>query len=202
MKGMLYQYFCDIPMWLMATMLYFFVIGILFIIRDWREGLPYNISVASQQGDWALIGIILIGVEIVRRQQNLLAPWLESWNIQIIWLTVSIIFGIIYQWVVIAKSREWGTVADAFHNLFIAPLLVFMLGATLPVIFIYGEYYEKVAAIMFGWVWFLTLIFDASQGRLQQAKWLWEQRGIDLPLHEPPALYSNGRKYMLGARKK
>ncbi|TRZ64538.1 MAG: hypothetical protein D4Q79_01320 [Spirochaetia bacterium] len=169
MKG-IYWFLWQCPMWAIALTLVFLVIGILFIIRDWREGLPYNVSVASQQGGLALIGVILIGVEIIKRQQS--SPlWMGSLDFQLILLTISVIFGIVYQWIVVAKSNEWGTAADAYHNLFVAPLLLFMLGATVPVILL-GTRLEWNFSIFFLTIWFATLVYDWFHGRLQQTRWL------------------------------
>ncbi len=177
MKG-IYWFLWQCPMWAIALALCFLIIGILFIIRDWREGLPYNISVASQQGDLALIGIILIGVEILKRQ-TFSASWMGNFNFQLILLLVSVIFGIVYQWIVVVSSKRWGTAADAFHNLLIAPLLVFMLGSTVPVILSCGTRLEWNFAIFLLSVWLATLVFDWVHGRLQQTKWL-ANHGVDL----------------------
>ena len=170
MKG-IYWFLWSCPIWAIALALYFLVIGILFIIRDLREGLPYNISVASQQGDLVLIGIILIGAEIIKRQ-TVSMLWMGDFNFQLILLAVSVFFGTFYQWVVVSKNKEWGTAADAFHNLFIVPLLVFMLGATVPVILLCGTKLEWNFAIFFLVIWFATLVFDWFYGRLQQKKWI------------------------------
>ncbi len=178
MKG-IYWFLWQCPMWAMALILCFFVIGILFIIRDWREGLPYNISVASQQGDLALIGVILIGVAILKREA-VCALWMGEIGFQLILFVVSVGFGIIYQWAVVIWDGRWGTAADAYHNLFVAPLLVFMLGVTVPVILL-GTRSEWNFSIFFLLVWFLTLVYDWFHGRLQQTRWL-ADHGIDLPL--------------------
>ncbi|MFA5098899.1 MAG: hypothetical protein WC461_01620 [Candidatus Paceibacterota bacterium] len=178
MEG-IYEFLYWCPMWAVAGALYFLVIGILFIIRDWQEGLPYNISVASQQGDLALIVAILIGVEILKRQQSL-PEWMGT-NFQFILFAVSVSFGLLYQLVVFFLGNKWGTAADAFHNMFIAPLLLFMLVTTVPVTVLYGVWFEKTCVIFCLLVWLLTLLFDIIDGRLQQPEWH-ADHGIDLPL--------------------
>lgn len=175
MKG-IYWFLWQCPTWAIALALYFLVIGILFIIRDLREGLPYNISVASQQGGLALIGVILIGVEILKRQ-TVSTPWMGDFNFQSILFAVSVFFGTFYQWMVVSKSKKWGTAADAYHNLFIASLLVFMLGSTMPIILLCGTRLEWNFTISFLVIWLATLAFDWFHGRLQQTAWL-ASRGI------------------------
>ena len=167
------------PMWATAFLLYFFCIGILFIIRDYFEKLPYNISVASQQGDPALIGCILIGVEIIKKQ-TVLAWWLDL-PFQFILLGSSIIVGAVYQLLYSIKAILWKTVADSYHNVIVAPLLVFLLGATLPVVILYGSKIDTIFSALLFLIWAVTLSFDNETGRLQQQKWL-AKHGIRLPL--------------------
>jgi hypothetical protein len=168
------------PFWGTAVLLYFLVINVLFVIRDWREKLPYNISVASQQGDPILMGIIFIGAVIIGRHPDLV-PWLNDTNFQKFWVSVSISIGFIDHFIVIKSSKSLGTLADAYHNLFIIPLLVFFLGATIPVIYLYGTVIEQVFSSIFLLVWVLTFEFDYKHGRLQQTKWF-ADHGIELPL--------------------
>lgn len=171
------------PIWLLAFLLVFFAINILFIIRDYREGFPYNISVGSQQGTLFLVVAILIGATIVQRQP-VLASWLDGRLAQIFWMLISIVIsitiGAIYQ-VTVVTLEGWGKLADTYHNLFVVPLMVFFLGVTAPVVFIYGTETETLAfvALMGGWA--TCVLIDYLYDRLQQQKWLAE-RGIHLPL--------------------
>jgi len=175
----IYAFLHWFPMWAMALILYFLCIGILFIMRDYFEKLPYNISVASQQGDLALIGCILIGVEIIKKQEAL-APWMGE-VFQIMLIILSIVVGIAYQSIVFASSKSWGTIADAYHNMVIAPVLVFSFGITLPAISLYGTLIEKMFVYAFFLIWIITLSFDLKTGRLQQSKWL-AKHGILVPI--------------------
>ena len=56
------------PIWLMVLILDFICVDIFYIGREITEGLPYNISWASQYGDRFLIAIIIIGCLILNRE--------------------------------------------------------------------------------------------------------------------------------------
>lgn len=174
----IYGFLYNCPTWAIALGLEFFCIGILFIMRDWYEKLPYNISVASQQGDHGIIGLVLIGVEVLKRQKHL-PDWARNIVFDMPAIAVIILLaGSFYHWLVThSKLNDSQTIADTYHNKVIVPLFVILIGILAPIIWMYGTGFEQVAAILLVLVWPATMIFDVKQGRLQQTKWLLE-RGL------------------------
>lgn len=180
MEG-IYLFLYQCPVSTFFAVLAFLVIGILFIIRHWREGLPYNISVASQQGDFVLIWAFASHVEILQRQ-TVFASWMNDLGFQWYCFLAAVAFGLLYEFVVILK---WGinnaTLADTYHNLFVAPLLLYGAFITMPILVEYGTHYELAQTFFSGMIWLLTIISDSNDGRLQQPQWL-AKYGIRLPL--------------------
>lgn len=164
------------PMWATALALYFLIIGILFVLRDYFEKLPYNISVASQQGDLALIGSILIAVEIIKRHPEI-RPWI---GLQVMFICLGVFIGAVTFEMSSVEKREI-TVADTYHSFVIIPLLVFLLGASLLVVYSYGTLVEKIFFFLFPAIWFSLVCFDAKTGRLEQPEWL-AKHGICVPI--------------------
>lgn len=177
---------CPIPA--LAIGLIFACIGVLFVIRDIFEKLPYNVSVASQQGGCALIYCVLVAADIVGRSSDLqFHQWnllTNDHNIQVLWFVLCIAIGMAGDNLAIHTTKKYGrieTIADTYHNLCVVPLLVFLMGISFPVIFTGGtksEIYSACGAIA---LWVLTFCFDFFTGRLKQPIW-WAQRGIFLPL--------------------
>lgn len=171
-----YGFFSWLPMWAAASLLSFLCLGILFIIRDITEKFPYNVSVSSQQGDWALIAVILMGMELVKGRE-FLAPWM-GFKFQFFTFGVSILISVFYN--IIVLWREKGKrifPADVFHNCFIFPLLLSLLILLLPVIFLFGPFWQKLIAISLVGFWIFSFLFDVADNRLQQRPWL-KRRGV------------------------
>lgn len=166
--------------------MYFLIIGALFVIRDYFEKLPYNISVASQQGDFALICAILIATEIIKGHQGL-EFYARSVFYQGVWLGFSIIAGFAYQVLTIYnRSKKKGvTWADSYHNLVIVSLLVFLMGISLPIVILYGTFPEVIFFSLFVVIWIGLVLFDAETGRLNQPEWL-AKHGIHVPIKRVP----------------
>jgi hypothetical protein len=61
---------------------------------------------------------------------------------------------------------------DTYHNLFIVPLLIFLLATMLPVTFYYGTWFEVSSTVFFGVLWLVLMLFDWRTGRLDQPEWM------------------------------
>jgi len=157
------------PFWVVALFLDFFVIDILFIGREKFEGYPYNISWSSQYGDRALIGCILLGDCVL--QQKGMPPALGG-SYSTICLIVGVSAGLIDSVVVLWRDHwKFGTNMDTYHNIVIVSLLVYILGLTVPVIFMAGTLSEKLAAVVLSLIWVATFVYDVKTGRINQPKW-------------------------------
>ena len=160
------------PIWAVAIVLDFLCIDILYIGREAFEGFPYNISKSSQLGDRALIGCALISATIL--QGRVALPWwLGSELFQILIAVASILTGILWQVFVLLKTNNRSvTKMDTYHNVFIAPLFMYLLVTGLPVIYIYGSIHEKGLTGLFILLWIELVAYDAKNGRLDQCDWL------------------------------
>lgn len=157
----IYWFLKIIPIWALTVFLFFVCLNVLFILRDKLEGLPYNISVCSQQGDTALIISILIAVE--RLQKGIILPnWAQPLAFQFLCLGIAASAGIIDTTVVTIFGDSWHeqTIADRYHNLFALPLLVFFILASLPIL-LKEQWWEIMITIFLFGVWVSAFLFDS-----------------------------------------
>jgi hypothetical protein len=147
-------------------------IDILYFGRERFEGFPYNICWSSQYGDRALIGCVLIGTTVLQRSLSV-PVWSADGDNQCMLLVVSGSIAVIWNTIVLAKSGfRLGTTMDTYHNFFIVPLFVFLLGTMLPVTFQFGSATEKIMTASFVLFWIAMVWCDLKTKRLNQPKWL------------------------------
>ena len=160
-----------LPIWASALILYGVTTGVIYVARDFFEGLPYQVAYSAQIGDSALIGAVLIAATILQRGDPL-PLWLSSGSFHLLAAIVSVSFGI--TWWALDRPSHWG---DIYHHLFVAPL-IFYLGVTLlPVILINGTKVEKLSVLCFALIWVTLVAFDLKHGRMNQRQWL-QNRGV------------------------
>jgi hypothetical protein len=158
-----YYFLVNCPTWVVFTFLYTILIGALLPIRKWKEGLPYNNSFASEYGDIALILVVQIGAEVLKRGSA--NDCLRTTELYYGMFAVCV--GILWQ--LVAPSRNLG---DTFHNVVGVPTIIYFLSITVLHALWPATLTEKVAMITFGVAWLLLVIYDAKSGRLDQQKWL------------------------------
>ena len=164
------------PIGFAAFVLWFLVVGVLHIGREHYEGLAYNVSRASEYGDSALVGCILIGLEVLKRNgaPDLMNSNMYGW----IWCAIAVATAVVWELSVL-KQNGWRfveTVMDTYHNLFVVPVLVYLLGTMVPITFRRGTMGEMILTCLMAALLPVLVISDARQGRLQQCKWLWDNR--------------------------
>lgn len=162
------------PIWFTFAVVFFLCIGILPLGRRYFEGFPYNIALSSAYGDVALIVCVMIGTTVLQRAG---APeWLHRYQLAI--GVVSVGVGI-FDATVIAGGFRKNTVIDNYHNVVVVPLLLYLVLFTeLPIVFDRGKLAEFSGFLICGGIWVATLVYDWTEGRLQQTKWLQEQGKI------------------------
>ena len=159
------------PLWLTFAVLYFLCIGILHIGRWAFEGHAYNTSLASEYGDVALITVVLIGVTAMSRQSHITGV-LGVLDFQVTLVGMCLIAGLASNFYLNATE-----VMDIYHNIFVLPLLAYLILTTVPVIFKYGTALEKTATVISIAVWTLPGLVDILTGRLDQRQWLHNHGG-------------------------
>ncbi len=173
---MIYDLLAQVPIWLAAFVLVILCVGVLHPMREANEGFPYNISYASEVGDICLITIVLIGLTVLQQrglptitlQNGASADWgnFARW-----WGWLSLALAILWP-TCIRVLQGKGTWTDFYHNIFIVPLLFFLLGVAGPLIWFVGSGQEFIWACLLLYAWAGLLLYDNFTGRLQQTLWL------------------------------
>ena len=160
----------SIPLWALAPVFYLLTIGVIWVLRDWQEGLAYNVARSSQLGDAALFTIILMAVALLQDGRPV-PPALNTWAMQVGILVIAAAVG--YIWIKLDPTHRWG---DRYHHLFVAPLLVY-LGVNAAIIIFGAPPAYKVTAITLFAVWALLVLSDFAERRIDQRTYL-QQQGI------------------------
>ncbi len=161
---------CPIEVEILAMV--FLYLNILYDIRDHFEGFGYNNSTASRTGDFfGWIVFTVIGIRNIK--QITYAPaWMDAWIFHGIMPLIMATTGIVYQASIMKKNKETGTLADAYHNMIIVPIIVFSLITLSPIIWLFGSQWEILIAAGSIAIWVIMLTLDIKKGRLQNLEWL------------------------------
>lgn len=74
---------------------------------------------------------------------------------------------------------RWGHIMDIYHDVVIAPMILYFAVTLLPVIYLGGTIVEKVSTICFVLFWIVLVVYDIMNDRMNQRRWL-KERGINL----------------------
>ena len=157
----------NMPVWAIAMALYFVTKGVLYVIRDVSEGIPYDISYASVPGDMGLIGVVLVASAVLQRERDIAPIWTSRLTYHALSIAICIGIGLVLKALALLSYP-----ADVYHNVVIVPLLLYLLMTSLPVIFAIGRRYERVGCVLLLSLWVGCFVFDLETGRLQQRTWL------------------------------
>jgi hypothetical protein len=159
------------PLWLTFAVLYFLCIGVLHIGRWVFEGRAYNTSFTSEYGDVALITVVLIGMTVMKNQPMVSGVW-GVLDFQVTLAGMCLIAGLASNYYLNAKE-----VMDIYHNMFVLPLLAYLILSTVPIVFKYGTTRDKKAVVAFIVIWAAFGLYDIATGRLDQRTWLHNHGG-------------------------
>ena len=152
-----------LPIWATALILYIVTQGVLFILRDRREGLYYNTSYSAILGDGALIVVVLMAAEILQRGGTSLPTWGQSGHFHLLAIIAAIFVGVF--WFMVDVPEQWG---DRYHHLVIAPLLCYLGITLIPMVYLNGSNFEVVATACLILLWAGLVVYDAKTHRLDQ----------------------------------
>ena len=162
------------PIWLTALIFFAISFGAINELRDQLEGLPYQVARSAIYGDAGLfIGVLIAQTIIKRRAQGhfiILSRRLDSWRTQAVIIVACFWLGFMAD-ILTLKSRS-GQVADVYHDVVLAPVILFLVIMLLPVIFKNGRQHEKAAIVLIAAFYFGMVGLDISQSRLDQRSWL------------------------------
>jgi hypothetical protein len=160
MNGIYWLLF-SLPLGATTFALYALTLGMIFILRDMKEGLFYNTSYSAMIGDGALLAVVVSAIGILK-QGGVPPVWFTA-QLQMGAFGMSIVVGMI--WFLRDRPR---CPADRYHHLVIAPLLLFLLLTLVPVIIKNGTRWDNALMVCFVAVWVGTLGYDVVTNRLDQ----------------------------------
>jgi hypothetical protein len=136
-------------------------------LRYAYEGRAYDVALSSKIGDICLAGFICIGAYIIKQPQFDPPTWMEGLWFQFGMALFSILCGILC--LILIKPEYEG---DMYHAIWVIPFFIYFLCITSPVLYLYGNMWQKVLGISFVFVWLLLVIYDIQTGRMEQRKYI------------------------------
>ena len=173
-----YQQLVQVDCWLVCTALLLLCIILLPVIRQFNEGIGYNIAMSSFIGDMGVITHITAGFWLLNHAESgmllwtddVLPEWAVSW-----WYGLAAVMSIPLTMWALGGFRKLAAVAvyrlaDRYHDLFVGPMLVSMSLVTLPVV-VEDGWALLVSVPGFG-VWLWCVWADMKANRMDQWPYL------------------------------
>jgi len=171
----IYAFLAWCPLWALALILYAMTDCAIHVLRDWREGLGYQVAYSAKIGDAGLIVVVLIAATILKRGNLTLPGWLMNETTQFWILFTGMVIGLAVS-AATMKSRS-GQLADRYHDMVIAPFILFFAITLVPVIYLGGTMTEKISTACLILLWVVLVIYDIKTERMNQRRWL-EMHGV------------------------
>lgn len=143
--------------------------------RDIFEGLPYNVAYASSVGDLAIVFGVLVGIQILQRGQVQMPYFLWHPSAQV-GLGMSCFVLCLCMCIKTLRSRK-GKGTDIYHDVIVAPLLLYLSLIVWPVVSSGGTRGERYAFNFAAALWAGLGVFDILCKRINQRPWL-ERLGL------------------------
>jgi hypothetical protein len=173
LHGSLY-YLSVWPIWVTALVFIIITFVTMMVGRDVLEGMPYQVSYSALIGDIGLFVVVLIAAGILQRQGTVVPEWLHG-RAQLLVLAVSIPVGVtVFSKTFISREAEW---MDFYHDVVIAPLILYLAVTLLPIIYLNGTPTEQRATIALVAIWAALVAFDIGYDRMNQRRWL-RKKGV------------------------
>lgn len=166
------------PLWGTVLILYLFTDGVMHFGRDLFEGLGYQIAYSAKFGDVALFGCVFIAATILQRGGPVLPGWMMDNNHQIAVLIVCLAAGVAVTFTTL--SSRAGRIMDIYHDIVIAPLVLFFAIMLLPVIYLGGTLIEKFWTVLLIMFWVLLVVIDIKTNRMNQRRWMKDNLSLHL----------------------
>ena len=147
--------------------------GVVYVLRDNFEGLPYQVAYSAQFGDAVLVGAALIAATILHRGEALPCRYSRGY-FHVLSALASVAIGV--TWWSLDRPLYWG---DIYHHLFIAPLILYFAITLFPVTLVNGTRLEKATVLCFALTWATLVAFDLTHHRMNQREWL-QTHGVTL----------------------
>lgn len=174
----IYALLASMPIWAIALILYFAFDVVMHIGRDRNEGLGYQVAYSAKIGDMGLMIAVLIGATILQRGDVVPPSWLmrPGWHI----FLIASLF--VLGWMVNDLTRHFRSAQkmDRYHDMVIAPFIVYCGITLVPIIVRGGTYTEKLVSLCLVVLWMLLVECDFMTHRMDQRAWLRDHLGLRL----------------------
>jgi hypothetical protein len=165
-----YYVLTALPVWATAAIMFAITLAAILVGRDILEGLPYNVAYSAALGDAGLVIGVLIAATILQRGGANIPNWLQSGTTHILILLASFALGLLV--CVLTLSSRSGQVMDIYHDVVVAPIILYLAVTLVPVIYLSGTKMEKTAVLCFVLLWAGLVSFDIKHDRINQRTWI------------------------------
>ena len=157
--------------WVVAGFLYFATDVAVHIGRDRLEGLGYQVSYSAKIGDGALfISVLMIATMFYDGRVMHIPDWLQlGWVHAGIFVACSAL-GITVCLTTLG-SRS-GQVMDIYNDTIIAPALLYLAIALLPIVWYNAKWWEWIVVLVVATMYVWTIHYDITHDRMNQRQWL------------------------------
>jgi hypothetical protein len=166
----IYYVLYTLPVWAIAGILFLITLVAILVGRDILEGLPYNVSYSAVIGDAGLIIGVLITATILQRGGAYIPSWFLNEKMHINIIGLCFLLGLFICFLTLGLRS--GQLMDIYHDVIIAPLILYFAITLVPVIYYNGTNIEKWAVIGFIFLWLALVVFDIKYKRMDQRSWL------------------------------
>lgn len=182
----IYRILAILPIWATVMILYLVTDGAMYLGRDIFEGLGYQVAYSAKFGDTMLFGVVFIAATIIKREE----PYLRSWFFWVPWLMngwfhLLVLIGCVALGLtvsVLTLATRSGQMMDVYHDVVIAPMILYFAIALLPLTYYAGTKIEKRWTFFFILIWLVLVIFDIKYDRMNQRQWI--ERNLGVQLHQ------------------
>ncbi len=164
------------PIWALFGILFALTFGAIFVGRHIFEGVPYQVSYSAQVGDAALLMAVLIAATILQRGNAVIPAWAPRLSVVI--AGIALFIGIVV--CVSTLTSRGGKLMDIYHDVVIAPIVMYFAITLLPVIYQNGTALEQGATWFAIAFWMICVIYDVHDDRMNQRRLL-ERMGLKFP---------------------
>jgi len=165
-----------------VAVIFIMTLGAMFLGRWLLEGLPYQVSLSATIGDTAgFIYVILRAQEVLKRPGIQIPELLQRRDVHVWILMVGFVICILGCFLSL-RTRQ-GQIMDIYHDVFIAPMFIYLGFTLVPVILANGTRKEMYEAGSYITLWLSLAAFDWYTGMIAQRPWLTEHFHLVWPVH-------------------
>ncbi len=154
-----------------TAIIFLSTLGAIFAGRHYFEGAPYQVSYSAMIGDSiGFIYVILRAQEVLKRPRIYIPDLLQMREFHMVALSLSFLLGVLAT--VLTIHMRDGQIMDIYHDVFIAPMFLYLAITLVPVILCNGTRREMFEAGIYACLWVSLVIVDWSTGMIAQRIWL------------------------------